>query len=365
MSEYLALEKHRCPACGAQAEWNATKQILVCAFCGTESAAELATGADGIVEHNLATALHQLRHDQSGWAAQRKAVQCRSCRAVTVFEPGKAGTNCDFCGSPELLDYEEIDAPIRPESLLPFAVDEERVRDIVRDWLGSHWLAPNKLQRSGLIDTLHGVYIPYWTFDSAVDCRWTAESGDYYYVTRTVRDANGRTRTVRDRRVRWYPSSGRIQHAFDDHLIPGSLGVRPDFLRAIEPFPVGDLRPYDTGYLSGWDIEHYQVALPDAARQAHQEKTRILERLAARQVPGDTHRFLKVHPRFSRETFKHILVPVWILAYDYGRTRHQVVINGTTGRIAGSWPKSPWKIALLILAGLILLGVIIAIGSSA
>ena len=32
-----ALEKHECPACGAQAEWNPAKQKLVCPFCGTES----------------------------------------------------------------------------------------------------------------------------------------------------------------------------------------------------------------------------------------------------------------------------------------------------------------------------------------
>ena len=35
--EISALDKHACPACGAQAEWNPTKQKLVCPFCGTES----------------------------------------------------------------------------------------------------------------------------------------------------------------------------------------------------------------------------------------------------------------------------------------------------------------------------------------
>ena len=36
-SQVTALEKHECPACGAQAEWNPTTQKLVCPFCGTES----------------------------------------------------------------------------------------------------------------------------------------------------------------------------------------------------------------------------------------------------------------------------------------------------------------------------------------
>jgi hypothetical protein len=52
---------------------------------------------------------------------------------------------------------------------------------------------------------------------------------------------------------------------------------------------------------------------------------------------------------FSGQTFKHILVPVWLLAYTYGAQNFQVVINGYTGAIAGRYPKSAIKIALLVL----------------
>ena len=37
MTEITALDKHACPACGAQAEWNPGKQKLICPYCGTES----------------------------------------------------------------------------------------------------------------------------------------------------------------------------------------------------------------------------------------------------------------------------------------------------------------------------------------
>ena len=49
-------------------------------------------------------------------------MQCQSCRAVMVFDPTRVGQNCEFCGSPALVDYQEIKAPIRPQSLLPFKV---------------------------------------------------------------------------------------------------------------------------------------------------------------------------------------------------------------------------------------------------
>ena len=41
-----------------------------------------------------------------------------------MFDPERVGQNCEFCGSPALVDYKEIKAPIRPQSLLPFKVTE-------------------------------------------------------------------------------------------------------------------------------------------------------------------------------------------------------------------------------------------------
>ena len=59
MSDLTALEKHPCAACGAQAEWNPSRQLLVCPFCGTSAPFQVA--ADGtIVEHDLAKALRDI-----------------------------------------------------------------------------------------------------------------------------------------------------------------------------------------------------------------------------------------------------------------------------------------------------------------
>ena len=101
-------------------------------------------------------------------------------------------------------------------------------------------------------------------------------------------------------------------------------------------------------FLSGHVVEHYQVALTDAAGGSEQQMRAALERLCAQQVPGDTHRNLRIYPTFSGKTFKHLLVPIWLLVYTFGRNPFQVVVNGYTGRIAGRYPYSPWKVAFLI-----------------
>lgn len=364
MPEVIAHQKFSCPACGAAAEWNPAKQALVCPFCGTTSPAQVeldAAGEQVIKEHDLVAALRNIPDDKRGWQAKKTSVQCQSCRAISVFDPERVGQRCDFCGSAALVPYEEIKAAFRPESLLPFKISETQVRENIRRWYGGRWFAPNKLKRAALTDTVKGLYIPYWTFDAQAHAQWTAESGYYYYETEYYTDANGKWQSRQVRKIRWEWSSGAVRHFFDDELVPASRGVQPDLLRRIEPFPTQQLTPYNAGFLSGWVVERYQIDLISAAQRARAAMDQMLRALCGAQVPGDTYRNLNVSANYSEQTFKHILVPVWLLSYHYGAKAFQVVINGFTGTIAGHYPKSWVKIFFAVLAGLILLGVIVLI----
>jgi hypothetical protein len=248
------------------------------------------------------------------------------------------------------VPYQELKEAFRPESLLPMKVSESQVRDSIRRWYGTRWFAPNQLKRAALTDTVKGLYIPYWTFDAQVHAEWTAESGYYYYEQETYRDSQGEIKTRQVQKIRWQPSNGQLDHFFDDELVPASRGVQPQILRKIEPFPTKELAPYQPGYLSGWVVERYQIDLGTAAKAAREEMDEELRGMCAAQVPGDTHRNLQVAAGYSGQTFKHILVPIWLLTYDYGRRNFQVVINGYTASIAGAYPKSWVKIIIAVLA---------------
>ncbi len=358
MVDLTAIKRDTCPACGGQAEWQPKAQALVCTYCGTESPGELNRDTGEIQEIDLVATLRDMPEDLRGWRAEKKTVRCRHCKAVTVFDSERVAQHCDFCGSPALVDYDEVKSPIRPLSLLPFKIDETRVRESMRQWFAKRWFAPNTLRRMALVDTLRGVYIPYWTFDAQAHADWTATAGEYYYVSRTVRDSNGKTRTVQDRKTRWFPASGSVDHFFDDAPVPASVGIHSKHLKAVEPFPTNDLVPYDTAYLSGFVVEHYQVVLIDAAAQARNAMDAALRNMCIRDIPGDTHRNLNVDASYDGQSFKHILVPVWLMTYTFGQRSFQVVINGYTGATSGDYPKSAWKIIGAVVAGVIALVVI-------
>ncbi len=361
MSEAVAQKKFSCPACGGEAQWNPAKKALVCPFCSTVSPAQVelsATGETVIEEHDLVSALRSVPDDKRGWQADKTSVRCQSCQAISVFDAQRVGQRCDFCGSSALVPYEEVKAAFRPESLLPMKVSETQVRDSIHQWYRTRWFAPNALKTKALTDTLKGLYIPYWTFDAQVHADWTAESGWYYYETETYRDSNGNQQTRQVQKVRWQWTSGSVDHFFDDELVPASRGVHEEMLRKIEPFPTGELTPYQSGFLSGWVVERYQIDLLAAAKEARDDMEGKMQSLCASQVPGDTHRSLSVQSDYSGQTFKHILVPIWILSYAYRTRAFQVVINGYTGAIAGEFPKSWVKIFFLVLAILAGVGVV-------
>ncbi len=364
MSEALAQKKFSCPACGGEAQWNPAKKALVCPFCGTTSPAQAeltASGEEVIVEHDLVAALRGIPDERRGWQAKKTSVRCQSCQAISVFDAERVGQRCDFCGSSALVPYEEIKEAFRPESLLPMKISETQVRDAIRRWYGSRWFAPNALKRAALTDTVKGVYIPYWTFDAQVHAEWSAESGYYYYEEETYRDSDGQVKTRQVQKIRWQPSSGAVDHFFDDELVPASRGLQPDMLRRVEPFPTKELVPYKPGFLSGWVVERYQIDLLSAAKTAREQMEAEMEELCAAEVPGDTHRNLQVETDYAGQTFKHILVPIWLLSYGYAARTFQVLINGYTGSIAGRYPKSWVKITLAVLGILALLGFILVL----
>jgi hypothetical protein len=163
--------------------------------------------------------------------------------------------------------------------------------------------------------------------------------------------------------TRWEPDSGVVEHFFDDEPIPGTQGVSLALLKQVEPFPTNELVAYDTSFLSGFVVEHYQVVLLDAAKASEDSMRAKLEQMCAGQVPGDTYRNLVIHPTFSARTFKHILVPLWLLTYTYGARIFHVLVNGATGRMAGEYPKSFWKVFFLVV-GIIILVIIVLLSQN-
>jgi ribosomal protein S27E len=353
MAEITALRKYPCPECGGDAEWSAAKQALVCPYCGTIVPWTPGKDALGetIRETELAAALRSAGSETRDWRFDKREVKCQSCHAITVFEASRTAQRCEFCGSPAIVPVETTRDAIKPSAVLPARLSEPQVRDRLRQWYASRMFAPDRFKKAALTDTLHGLYLPYWTFDAHVHAAWTAMAGYVYFENVQRRGADGRLVNVAEQRVRWEPAAGEVEHFFDDDPVPGTMGVELALLRKVEPFPTrGDeLKPYEPTYLRGWTVERYQVDLRKAADLNLAQMDAAMREICAKQVPGDTQRDLQVQTEYQGRTFKHVLVPVWLVTYTYGPKNFQIVVNGYTGTVAGDRPISYVKVFVYVI----------------
>lgn len=351
----------RCEACGGRMVFDAARGCLACEFCGATRAIGEADTERTVVEYDLEQGL--AAHAR-GYGVEVRTVRCEQCGAVVSYGRTDTARRCDFCGSPQVLEQADRRAPIRPESVIPFSVDRAAATAKFSAWLGTLWFRPSSLKKLARLSQAAGMYVPYWAFDAAVRSEWTAQAGYYYYVTETYTTREGgrsvqRSRQVR--RVRWEPAWGSRRDRYDDVLVCGSKGLPAALARNLEPFETSRLRPYDPSYLAGWQAEEYSIDLNAAWKNAVGIIEQSQRQRCAGDVPGDTHQHLHVVNRFSDEKFKHILLPIWIMAYQYRDRPYRLLVNGQTGEVTGEAPYSAIKIALLVIAIAVLALVILSL----
>ena len=85
----------------------------------------------------------------------------------------------------------------------------------------------------------------------------------------------------------------------------------------------------------------------------------IIRRDIYMNIGGDHQRISWAQTEHSRETFKHILLPVWMAAFQYKGKTYRYIVNAQTGTVHGQRPYSIWKIAFsvsLVLTFTVVLG---------
>lgn len=349
-----------CPSCGAQTAYSPGTTVLKCGSCGFEQ--QIAGEHLTIREHSYDE--WQAKHGGLQVAALTAAIElrCGNCGAQT--ETTDVSTKCQFCGG-ALVTTKVPEGIVQPEAVVPFKVDQRGARDHFSEWVGSRRFAPNSLKKVGSTEGLKGTYIPHWTFDAHTETDYDGQRGDYYYVTRTrtVSDGKGgtRTETYQERRTRWSDRSGHVRRSFDDVLIVASHHVEKDKLEKMGPWQLADAKPYQDEYVTGYSALRYDVTPAAGAKEARDEMRGVIHGDVERDIGGDEQRVNDMDVTYSQAMFKLVLMPLWIASYVHAGKTYQVLVNANTGKVIGERPYSAVKIALAVVAALIVIGAIVAI----
>lgn len=346
--------KKACANCGAELKFKPGSHQLNCEYCGYEEFIEQSKSS--FEELELA---HYLKIvGENAYTETIELLHCKNCGANQHVEENYKSLNCVYCSEPLIREDTEIEGWILPGALVPFQLDVKKARKIFKTWVNGLWFAPNKLKRAALDpEGLHGLYIPFWTFDANLFASYQGQRGDYYYETQTYNSDKGR-RTRQVRKTKWTYASGKVNGFVDDILINASEKKRRDIPPSIAFWNLKDLVVFNSKYLSGFVTEKYTVSLKEGHHQSFQEAKNIAYNWIRRDIGGDTQRIANTDMKLSDETFKHILLPVYISSYRYNGKEYHFYINGQTGNLSGSRPYSFWKIFFLVV---FVLGVIAGI----
>ena len=311
-----------CPYCGGKQHFDPDVLGLVCEYCGKTETLALTNAAEA--EVSLAAVP---QNSAGNWAVIGSQATCHACGARLSILPDQLNHLCPFCGS-ELITAQSA----TPNLLAPTAVAPYQYHsDDVKAMLGKWWnVSPSQIRQ--LYDAhqlaLSAIYLPFWTFDGRVQIRCALE----YRISPEVYSQSDRVLA----KGNWPMEKSWYECDIDDLLVYAARSVTDDAIAQITPFDLKSVLGYRPEILVGWQAEFYQLVLEDAAVEAHKRMRDLaFRRAAGRNLFMDSTQMFADDVCILDQTYKLVLLPVWIARRTVQGKIEQTLINGQTGKIAG------------------------------
>jgi len=137
-------------------------------------------------------------------------------------------------------------------------------------------------------------------------------------------------------------------------VVPASGALTLAEVRSLGAYDLASAVPYAPEILAGQPSEAFAVTRKRARLLAAEDFAEQIRQDCAAQVPGSHHRNLRINPLYTGTTASPTLLPVWIMAYEYGGHPYRFLVNGQTGQADGTAPLSPWRVTAAVLVVLLI-----------
>ena len=321
-------DRFMCPKCGGRMAFSADGQSLVCEYCTRTNA--LGFTSKPAVEKDFVTAMAtMLGH---GKPLNQQVFHCEGCGSEFLLPPSQISANCLYCDSPHVVNWDDTKDLLAPDGILSHEFGKRQAVKYLFDWVEGNKIKPEKK-----MDMPRGLYLPLWTFDIGGEIDYTGEvyeSNDDGNVITLI--GSSRQRPVMKRVTDSYPV------LVDDLPIPASRKLSAVFLELIPSFELRSVKPYDPRFLADWPAEVYDIPMAEASLDARgQAYTQLKKELPSKLSP------LRIvstsSAKMAIESFKLVLLPVWMTELTFNGREHLVLVNGQNGTIASDLPDKKGK----------------------
>lgn len=343
-------QSFQCPRCGGRMIFSTLSLQLSCEYCGYQEGVgpveeplvpgSVADRAEQVLDFVTPTTMGH------HWSYAQQKLSCERCGALSLLPPGQKTAQCPYCGSNQLVQSPDQVDMVEPQVIAVMHIDEKQANRLAQAWLGKGLFSPDSLTGAGRTLHLRPGYYSFWTFDGILEVKWTCE----------VAEGSGNNK-------RWVPVSGAETRFFNDVLVPGMKAVSMQDVKGLQPFDLQDVAAFKPEYLAGWPTVLYDCSLTDASLMGREVIFKQLRPEISQMVEaGREKRNLSLGGHsWSDMTFKHILLPLWVGAYQFQGQDYRLMINGQTGKVTGAKPRDKLKMVLLIVILVFLLALIATI----
>ncbi|MDY6267738.1 MAG: hypothetical protein SPL39_02035 [Selenomonadaceae bacterium] len=331
---------YKCPNCGAPLSYLPGTDHVTCEYCDAtfdteviedmfQKAQERAADAEREQEETWAT-----EAAGEGWseeeAASLHAFHCSSCGAELVTDANTMATECCYCGNPTMLPA-RFDGALRPNEIIPFQKTKKDAVAALKAFYEGKWLLPASFKKGNRVEAVQAMYVPYWLFDAKIKAQAS-------FRAKHIHEYDDGDENVKEISVYDCYREGKM--TFVRVPVDGSVKMDDTFMESIEPFDYSQLETFTPAYLTGALADRYDVDADAAIPRADERITQSAADLLKDTVEDYDEVEIKGAPKIRKRKgdVSYVMAPVWILTTRYGDTPYTFLMNGQTGKMAGSLP---------------------------
>src|SRR5690606_15420064 len=137
-----------------------------------------------------------------------------------------------------------------------------------------------------------------------------------------------------------------IDLTFNKVPVDASEKMNDDLMDKLEPYDYGSLKDFKTPYLAGYLAEKYNYDNKELFPREKSKVSSYIDRYISSTISGYSSVRYEEKRVDTKETKAHyVLLPVWMVYYDYDKQEHTFAMNGVNGKVVGKPPLSMAKVS--------------------
>ena len=168
----MAVISFKCPNCDGELIFDPTTQQYKCEYCDSKFSQEELDkmSPEMCTEQKAETPSGDIQDEKTGEEETQDAVvyTCPSCGAEIVTDATTAATFCYYCHNPVILGG-RLEGEFLPDKVIPFEITREEAVKRFLEYVGRKKFVPKAFFSKQQIETISGVYFPYWNYQADVE----------------------------------------------------------------------------------------------------------------------------------------------------------------------------------------------------